>query len=240
MSISSKQFEDAKKHKNIPGKVKGLTDFFDQLDKLQELYQIAKKVGAGRTNRGELGIKENSKKQSERYGDRDSYTAFISYSWDSPEHKQRIREVANRLNCDGGEIWMDAFEYPVPERWDIWMEKKIKNADFVLIIFTKNYKKRFDGEEDPHKGLGVTWEARIIRSIIYQSFHDNKFIPVVCSATDKEHIPSALFGKSVYTIDDKESFEDLTYHLNGIPCHVMSERGKKRKLQPQEAGVLEH
>ena len=35
-----------------------------------------------------------------------------------------------------------------------------QGCDWVLMVFDELYRRRFDGEEEPNKGLGATWEVR--------------------------------------------------------------------------------
>jgi hypothetical protein len=39
-------------------------------------------------------------------------TAFISYSWDTEEHKAWVREFAARLRADGIDVTPDQWRYP--------------------------------------------------------------------------------------------------------------------------------
>ncbi|MBD2071805.1 TIR domain-containing protein [Leptolyngbya sp. FACHB-671] len=114
---------------------------------------------------------------------------FVSYSWDSNNHKDRVVAVANTLRKSWG-IEADIDEYVrakppyTPEQgWDLWMEKRIEWAEFVLIVCTETYKRRFRGDEEPGVGRGVTWEGTIIRQNLYNDqLRNTKFIPVVFSA----------------------------------------------------------
>lgn len=76
---------------------------------------------------------------------------FISYSWDSDEHKERVLALANTLRDPWG-IETDIDQYVrakplyTPEQgWDLWMQKRIEWAEFVLIVCTETYKRRFRG-----------------------------------------------------------------------------------------------
>ncbi len=49
------------------------------------------------------------------------------------------------------------------------MEKKIEWAEFVLIVCTETYQRRFRGDEEPGIGRGSTWEGTIIRQHLYNN-----------------------------------------------------------------------
>ncbi|MGI0486051.1 SEFIR domain-containing protein [Pantanalinema rosaneae CENA516] len=145
---------------------------------------------------------------------------FISYSWDSDEHKNRVLSLANTLRDPWGiEAYIDQYvraKYPyTPEKgWDIWMETMIEWAEFVLIVCTETYKRRFRGDEELGIGRGVTWEGTIIRQTLYnEQLLNTKFIPIVFSPQDLIHVPIVLNGNDKYIIEDQRSLRELGYRL---------------------------
>jgi hypothetical protein len=48
---------------------------------------------------------------------------LISYSHDSPEHADRVRELSDRLRADGIDCILDQYEVSPPEGWPLWMDK---------------------------------------------------------------------------------------------------------------------
>jgi hypothetical protein len=87
---------------------------------------------------------------------------LISYSHDSPEHAQRVLELANRLRADGIDCTIDQYVLVPAEGWPLWMEKQIRGSKFVLMACTEIYYRRVMDEEEPGKGRGVRWEGRLI------------------------------------------------------------------------------
>lgn len=103
---------------------------------------------------------------------------FISYSHDSSEHADRVLALADRLVEDGVDCFLDQYEESPPEGWNMWMDRQIRDADFVLMICTEIYYKRVMGEEKPGAGLGVKWEGKLIYQHINQADSQNtRFIP---------------------------------------------------------------
>lgn len=74
---------------------------------------------------------------------------FISYSHDSNEHCDFIRGISDRMRReDGLDCQIDQYiNGSPPEGWKLWMENQIEQADFVLLVCTPNYLKRYRGEE---------------------------------------------------------------------------------------------
>lgn len=153
---------------------------------------------------------------------------FISYSWDSEDHKECVLALANTLRTPWGiEADIDQYVRAKPpftpsQGWDLWMEKRIEWAEFVLIVCTETYKRRFRGDEEPRIGRGVTWEGTIIRQNLYNDKLTNtKFIPVVFSVQDLTHVPIVLNGNDKYVLEDEKSFTELCYRLRKEPIVEM-------------------
>ena len=84
---------------------------------------------------------------------------FISYSHDSPEHMDRVLDLANRLRSEGIDAELDRYEDAPPEGWPRWCDRKIQEAQFVLVVCTETYLRRFEGADQPGQGLGAKWEG---------------------------------------------------------------------------------
>jgi hypothetical protein len=96
---------------------------------------------------------------------------FISYSWDTEAHKQRVFELAEQLRDEGIDCELDQYHQSPPEGWALWMLRQVKQADFVLMICTQIYYRRALGEEPPGTGKGVKWEGAIITDALFNSRH---------------------------------------------------------------------
>lgn len=128
---------------------------------------------------------------------------FISYSHDSVRHRERVRRLAERLRVEAGcDVRIDVAAEPTVAQWPRWMRRQIEEADTVLMVFTKVYRQRFDGEEKPGLGRGVMWESTIIENTIYAAAGPAalKFVPMVFEARDSDHVPREVFSGTVYEI----------------------------------------
>ncbi|MBD2124751.1 GUN4 domain-containing protein [Trichocoleus sp. FACHB-262] len=166
---------------------------------------------------------------------------FISYSWDSETHKERVLMLANTLrNPWGIEADIDQYvrakpPYTPGQGWDLWMEKRIEWAEFVLIVCTETYKRRFRGDEEPGFGRGVTWEGTIIRQNLYNDqLRNTKFIPVVFSSQNLVHVPIILTGNDKYVLQDEKSFRELCYRLRKEPIVAMPDVASAKLPAPPE------
>src|SRR5215216_600840 len=86
---------------------------------------------------------------------------FISYSHDSVEHKRRVRRLSDRLRQEGVDSNIDQYEQSPQEGWPRWMVRQIREADFVVVVCTQTYQRRFEDQEDPGRGFGSAWEGAI-------------------------------------------------------------------------------
>ncbi len=160
---------------------------------------------------------------------------FISYSWDSDEHQGRVLELANKLRDDGIDCHIDQYEPSPSEGWPQWMNNKLDWADFVLVICTEKYHRRFRGAEEPGKGRGVTWEGAIINQNLYDAQGKNaKYIPVVFSSDDLEHIPVVLRSSSHYTVNSSRKYEEIYRRLTNQPSIVMPPIGNLKQFPHKE------
>ena len=158
-----------------------------------------------------------------------SPAVFISYSHDSPEHEAKVLALANRLRADGIDAVLDQFESFPPEGWELWGQRQIQDAGFVLMVCTATYRRRFDGEEEPGKGLGATSETGLIRQLLYDAGGVNeKFFPVLLTDADSEHIPLALRRYQHFALHTQPGYENLRLLLTG-QSHV-----RKPALPPKQ------
>lgn len=158
---------------------------------------------------------------------------LISYSHDSLEHADRVRELSDRLRADGIDCILDQYEVSPPEGWPRWMDRQIRDADFVLMICTETYYRRVMGEETLGIGLGVRWEGHLIyQHLSNAGMLNTTFIPVLLESGKFEYIPTPLQGVAHYLAETEEGYEDLYRRLTNQPEHVKPALGKVRKLQP--------
>jgi tetratricopeptide (TPR) repeat protein len=168
---------------------------------------------------------------------------FLSYSYDSPEHAQRILYLADALQRGGLEVLLDQYVHPAPdEGWPRWMESGIDEADFVLMVCTEHYHRRVMGHKQPDKGLGVRWEGTLIYNRIYSDKPSgSRFIPVLLEGSDPAHIPNPVQGHSYYRIRDFDvsdlGYESLYRHLTGQAPTPPPERGPVQILRPRPRRV---
>lgn len=120
---------------------------------------------------------------------------FISYSWDSEEHKEWILKFATDLRTNGVDIILDRYELRGGKNIPHFMETAIESADKVLIVFTENYKLKASGRSG-----GVGYEYSLLNNEICQNItNNNKYIPILKSGSIQTSVP--FFMKQYIAVD---------------------------------------
>ncbi len=166
---------------------------------------------------------------------------LISYAQESDEQRLRVRKLADQLCIDGVDANIDQYQPHPPQGWPMWMEQQLDAADFVLVVFTETYWKRAEGHEEPGRGLGVAWEADLIREWLYQSPHDNsRIVPILFRSSDERFIMSKLKAVTRYVInaddlgldDSSNGYCQLYRRVTNQPLVIKPVIGRLKKLDP--------
>jgi len=140
--------------------------------------------------------------------------AFLSYSHDSPSHRGWVKELASCLRGDGVETILDQWELAPGDQVQEFMERAVRENDFVLIICTPRYKDRSDSRTG-----GVGYEGDIMTAEVYRDRNHRKFIPILRVGDWSEAAPSWLAAK--YHVDlrgerySEENYQELLTSLLG-------------------------
>ncbi len=141
-------------------------------------------------------------------------TAFVSYSWDSDEHRDWVLEFATRLRGDGVETVLDQWHLVPGDQLPAFMEKAVRESDYVLIVCTPRYRDRSE-----RRVGGVGYEGDIITGQVLTTRNQRKFIPVLRAGEWRDVAPTWLAGK--YHVDlrndpyDERHYRDLLMSLLG-------------------------
>jgi len=114
---------------------------------------------------------------------------FISYSWDSEEHKQWVKNFADRLRSEGVKVKVDG-DLQLGEQIPHFMERSIRETDFVLVVCTPTYKSKSENRTG-----GVGYEGGLITAELLSNQNTRKFIPVLRKGTWEESLPSWLAAR---------------------------------------------
>lgn len=160
---------------------------------------------------------------------------FVSYSHGDENHRKRILRLAERLRADGFETMIDQYvEGTPPQGWPRWMLNQIDWADYILLVCTKTYYRRFRGHEAPELGKGVDWEGAIITNELYDGKSvSHRFVPVIFDRKDSDYIPEPVRAFSFHILTSDEAYGKLTDYLAGVagiqPAELGPPPDRKRK-----------
>lgn len=146
---------------------------------------------------------------------------FISYSWDSPEHKAWVAKLADDLTSKGIFVLFDDY-LDSGTTLPMFMEYGIVRSDKVLIIGTPKYKEKCTGISS-----GVAFEDTIIRGSMFQNLGTKKFIPCLREGEFPESFPIILSGCKGHDFSKDDNYDETIDNL----CRNIY--GKPRRVRPQ-------
>jgi hypothetical protein len=111
------------------------------------------------------------------------------------------------------------------------MIQQLESADFVLLICTDSYRRRFEGKTP--QGAGVKWEGALItQELYYDVVQNTKFIPVIFGEST-DVIRLALRPYTFYRFP--EQYEALYRHLTDQPEVAIPALGQVGTLPTRDA-----
>ena len=147
-----------------------------------------------------------------------SPTVFVSYSHETPEHNDRVLNLANMLRAKGVDCEIDKYQVSPPEGWPLWMQGQVQKSDFIIVVCTETYARRSTGNEESGKGKGAAWEGRSIHQVLYDAVENRRVIPVVFDHADVVHIPLVLKSATYYDLSKDNGYRALHQALTNQPC----------------------
>jgi len=134
----------------------------------------------------------------------DTPKVFISYSWDSDEHKDWVRNLAEQLIDNGVNIILDQYEMQAGDNITYFMERAVGDTDMVLLVLTENYKVKSEGRSG-----GVGYEYSMINAEWYKNQAKNtKFIPILRGDNPDECLPDFLSSYLYVDMSNDSNFEE--------------------------------
>ncbi len=151
--------------------------FICMVDDPKHASMINQRVEAHRvTNKEEVSRQESNDKRTP--------SAFISYSWDSEEHRQWVVALATRLRENGVDVILDRWHLALGAEKTLFMEMAVRKSDHVLLICTPQYKEKAESRLG-----GVGWETSIVTAELADDLTQTKFIPVLRQGSFQATLP---------------------------------------------------
>ena len=150
----------------------------------------------------------------------DAPSVFISYSHDSPAHRQWVAELASRLRNEAGiNAKIDQWEVGPGDDIGQFMEQSVVSSDNVLMICSEIYTQKVN------EGIGgAGYEGGIVRGELIEKLGTGKFIPIIPPGNSKKSVPVCVKTKLYLDMSSKSEdeykarFEDLVVKIKKY-CH---------------------
>lgn len=143
----------------------------------------------------------------------ETISVFISYSWDTEEHKEWVLNLANELTDNGVYVILDRFDLKAGKAMTHFMEKAVNQADKVLLIMTPKYKDKADNRLG-----GVGYEYSMISQELYEKIDNDKFIPIRREGSYAESAPKFLKSFLSHDMTNDVSYKSDFIELLRIIC----------------------
>lgn len=138
---------------------------------------------------------------------------FISYSWDSPEHRQWVTQFGGYLRSKGIDARLDVWHLRLGEDVGVFMESTLREADRVLVICTEHY-----AEKAMSRKGGVGYEHMMVTAALMQDLGTTKFIPITRQTKEKPSLPTELCTRRYIDLQDgphyTKNLEELVRELH--------------------------
>ncbi len=154
-------------------------------------------------------------------------TVFISYSWDSEDHKEWVLNLANRLRSDGIDVILDRYYLRPGKNLPYFVEDSLRKSKRIIIVLTPNYKLKAE------KRLGgVGQEFSMINNELLKNVVDNqRIIPLLKEGNQDLSIPEFLqqyiFINFSQDSHFENQYEELVREIFDEPKIKIPELGKK-------------
>jgi hypothetical protein len=142
-----------------------------------------------------------------------SPNVFISYSYDSDDHRQWVKSFATALRKNRVNAVFDEWDAALGQDLAEFMSKGIASADRVLLICSERYAEKSDRGDG-----GVGYERLIVTAELLRKIDTHKFIPVM-RENNACRLPIAIGARKYIDFNDDSVFDaklaELTKALIG-------------------------
>lgn len=128
---------------------------------------------------------------------------FVSYSWDSDDHRLWVKKLADSLESYNElHVEWDGYDLDSMSDKNLFMEKGISSSDYILVVATEEYKRK----ADERKG-GVGIETYLSTAKHWDSLLAEQRTNVILLLKDRNAIPNYLKGNKYIQFYEDSNFE---------------------------------
>lgn len=133
---------------------------------------------------------------------------FISYSWDSPEHKAWIAQLGFALRNQGIDVILDQWHVRPGQDLGQFMADSVRESDRVLLICTEDYVRKAR-----ERTGGVGYEQMLLTPQLMREVKTTKFVPVVRQNSRPHVLPDEMAGRFYVDLSDGEQYQNSLLSL---------------------------
>ena len=152
----------------------------------------------------------------------DQKKIFISYSWDSPDHRKWVKKFSDDLQACLGEYFKVLLDQNQKRGTSLsrFMKLGLKDAVKVLIIGTPKYKEKSEANG------GVAYETMVITNEMMLDMDTTKFYPILRSGTFETSFPTDIKDRMGDDFSDDKYYEEnleivVKEIINEYPIHAI-------------------
>src|SRR5216683_6663317 len=174
----------------------------------------AKKVDAALKRAARKALHGTREERSGRF--MSAPKAFISYSHDSPAHKDWVLKLGIDLRAKGVDVVLDQWDLVAGQDVSMFMQRGISEADRVIMICSSAYVTKSE------QGVGgAGYERLIVTAEVVNSIDTIKFIPILRASGSKK-TPSFLGPRMYIDFENDSDYElkliELARQIHGAPA----------------------
>lgn len=134
----------------------------------------------------------------------DQKKIFISYSWDSPDHRKWVKKFCDDLQACLGKYFEVLLDQNQKRGTSLsrFMKLGLKDAVKVLIIGTPKYKEKSEANG------GVAYETMVITNEMMSDMDTTKFYPILRSGTFETSFPTDIKDRMGDDFSDDKYYEE--------------------------------
>lgn len=168
--------------------------------------------------------------------------AHANTDWDSDqtqEWESLVGQFATTLMTDCGiETEIDLWHQSEPVNWTQWGPQRIRHSDYVIVVTSKAWRERFDGENDPTVGAGAVAECNELHGIFandQEQFRRKVFL-VQLPGVQADTIPGRLHSVVRFPLDHitVAGLQPLVRYITNQPRYLKPTRGPMLELPVEE------
>ena len=132
---------------------------------------------------------------------------FISYAWEDDSFRHWVLRLAETLKRDKVDARLDQWDHVPTRPFPSFMNSEVRNADFVLVVGSPEYRRKVHLNEDGFSTSGVSWESDLVTNQVFQG-HRDKVLAAIGRGSRIESLPDYLTTLRVFDLSDPERRDD--------------------------------